>query len=110
MDPAKSQMCHWIATNITTTPSSSVKNDDSGPPIVVTDYETLVPYLPPTPPPRTGYHRYIFVLFSHHPDKDYVEPVRPGDRSHWGYGKVGGGVREWAEEYNLVVIGESSIQ
>ena len=69
--------------------------------------QELVPYFPPTPPPKTGYHRYVFVLLA---PKANDEPQghlkKPKDRPHWGYGKVGAGVREWAEENHLVAIGK----
>ena len=65
-----------------------------------------MPYLPPTPPPKTGYHRYVFVLLMPRTDKGVQgELTKPKDRQHWGYGYVGAGVREWANENDLLVIG-----
>lgn len=109
-NPIKAQMCHWIATNITVSSSASVTLDDlelpssglfdrqSGP------YE-LVEYFPPTPPPKTGYHRYVFVVLASHSSTD-PELKKPKDRPHWGYDRIGAGIREWAEENSLVVVGE----
>ena len=115
-DPVKAQMCHWVATNITKHDNSAISggfehllslafdkgSGDSG-------IHELMPYVPPSPPPKTGYHRYVFVLLAPaadaHPPKDLKKPK---DRPHWGYGKVGAGVREWAEENNLVAVGKLS--
>ena len=35
------------------------------------------------------------------------ELKKPKDRPHWGYGKVGKGVSEWADENGLTVVGEN---
>lgn len=102
-NPTKAQMCHWVATNITVSSSASV-------PLDVSEFRSagpfdLIEYFPPTPPPKTGYHRYVFVVLTSDSDKE-VKPKKPKDRPHWGYGRIGAGVREWAEENSLVVVGE----
>lgn len=63
----------------------------------------LVEYLPPKPPPKTGYHRYAFVVLTSDSDKE-VKQKKPKDRLHWGYGRIGAGVREWTEENSLIVV------
>ncbi len=69
-----------------------------------------MPYLPPTPPPKTGYHRYIFVLLAPATEEGiHGELTKPKDRPHWGYGKVGAGVREWANENGLVAVGKQTV-
>lgn len=115
-DPVKAQMCHWIATNITVPLSSSVSLD----PIEVfslsafskgsasSGIQELMPYLPPTPPPKTGDHRYVFVVLTRKSDVNHEQLLKPKDRPHWGYGHVGDGVREWAKENHLTVVGESA--
>ncbi|KAL9130049.1 MAG: hypothetical protein Q9217_001653 [Psora testacea] len=91
-EPVQAQMCHWILTNITA--------DNSG------NFE-LEPYIPPSPPSKTGYHRYVFVLLEPGADSDPSSlPKKPKDRPHWGYGKIGAGVREWADENGLIVVGK----
>lgn len=70
------------------------------------DNQEIIPYLPPTPPPKTGYHRYVFVLLAPAIEEGLKgELTKPEDRPHWGYGKVGAGVREWADENDLVAVG-----
>jgi len=93
--PKWSEMCHWILTNLTT--------PIPGPPpqILKPKAGELMEYLPPTPPPKTGPHRYVFVLLEGDPSK--LEA--PSDRKHWGYGKARHGVRDWADENGLTVVG-----
>lgn len=67
-----------------------------------------MPYFPPAPPPKTGYHRYVFVLLAPAAnDEPSGHLEKPNDRPHWGYGKVGAGVREWAAENDLIAVGET---
>ena len=108
------QMCHWIVTNITL-PFQSPNDDGalnwlpsflSAKGSKESGVEEIMPYLPPTPPPKTGYHRYVFVLLASETEEGIQrELTKPKDRPHWGYGKVGAGVREWADENGLVVVG-----
>ena len=117
-NPVKAQMCHWIATNITIPDGSSAPldlghvsggflssrhGDSSGD----NGIQELMPYFPPTPPPKTGYHRYVFVVLASEPKEDITQPAKPKDRPHWGYGKIGSGVREWAKDNSLKIVGES---
>lgn len=112
------QMCHWIVTNLTLPfqPSNSDGALDSLSPLVSMEenednsIEEIMPYLPPTPPPKTGYHRYVFVLLAPATEEGIQgELTKPKDRPHWGYGKVGAGVREWADENGLVAVGKHTV-
>ena len=102
-NPKWSEMCHWIVTNLTD-PSWEP------PPPLFFDaltqlhglkYGEVEKYLPPGPPPKTGPHRYVFVLLK----GDSYQITAPKDRKHWGYGKARHGVRDWAAENDLTVIG-----
>ncbi|MCJ1449823.1 hypothetical protein MMC28_000151 [Mycoblastus sanguinarius] len=113
-DPVKAQMCHWIATNISLpfSPPGTFKtvnsrsSFDSEAEFRGSDIQEVMPYLPPTPPPKTGYHRYLFVLLAPATDHDAArEPQKPKDRPRWGYAEIGSGVREWAEDNGLVAVG-----
>ncbi|KAL8943552.1 MAG: hypothetical protein Q9216_001010 [Gyalolechia sp. 2 TL-2023] len=125
-DPTKAEMCHWIVTGITFNASSEdhilhlpidsmaleapfhfrdprPRNTRNG-----SDVEELMSYFPPAPPPATGYHRYVFVLLqsrSHKHGQDDAGPQKPSERPHWGYGKVGKGVRDWAKDNELTPVG-----
>ncbi|KAF2270412.1 terminal flower 1-like protein-like protein [Lojkania enalia] len=113
-NPEWSEMCHWIAANV----SLSAKTylilpiDD-----LVTEQEevnrtqdNVIEYKPPGPPPKTGKHRYVFLVFA--PQNGTTDPLnlsKPKDRQHWGTGIEGGGVREWAESNGLNVVGANFI-
>ena len=120
-EPVKAQMCHWVITNLTLPfpsaisdgawdwllPGSSLRDSKSN------GIQEIMPYLPPTPPPKTGYHRYVFVLLAPATGETEEGPqgelTKPKDRPHWGYGKIGAGVREWASENGLVAVGTRSL-
>ncbi|PGH13152.1 hypothetical protein AJ79_03859 [Helicocarpus griseus UAMH5409] len=99
--PIWSEMCHWIVTNITN-PANIIPKPPSPSPSPAP--ALLESYLPPTPPPGTGYHRYVFVLLEG--DAATAGNVSaPRERKHWGYGEVRRGVRDWAGEFGLKVVG-----
>lgn len=123
-NPKWGEMCHWIVTNLTLTPESSSSSFS-----ILSEPGELVGYQPPSPPPSTGSHRYVFVLLAS-PTKDDVGTPSfglkaPKDRKHWGFkrtrdgkkvgerkGKKGKsktprtvGVAKWAEKMGLEVVG-----
>jgi len=109
--PKWSEMCHWIATNVSVTPRvfSILPLPEHG--LVELDVgeasspDDVVGYKPPGPPPKTGKHRYVFLVFA--PRNGTTEPLqlsKPEDRQHWGTGEKGGGVRDWARANGLVPV------
>lgn len=125
-DPTKAEMCHWIVTGLLLNTSSvhqvvrlPTLNDpiegksgfqDLG--LKTARYggnvKELMSYFPPAPPPGTGFHRYVFALLVSTSNKDGqgdAAPQKPSDRPHWGYGKVGKGVRDWAKDNELTPVG-----
>lgn len=102
-DPKWSEMCHWIVTNLSMpliAPSQNFGVFDLDESLKKQSGE-LEEYLPPGPPPKTGPHRYVFVLLQ----GDSSSLSAPEDRQHWGYGKVRHGVRDWAHQNDLTVVG-----
>jgi phosphatidylethanolamine-binding protein len=99
-NPKWSEMCHWLVTNITATSSRYQYGMDNAPTMFKTSGE-LEEYKPPGPPPKTGAHRYVFVLLRG--SSNGIAP--PKERRHWGYGKPRHGVRDWAKENGLEVVG-----
>ncbi|KAF2281359.1 PEBP-like protein [Westerdykella ornata] len=116
-DPKWAEMCHWIVANV----SLSRKTHSVLPSIVDaggmlgreakgTLDDEVVEWKPPGPPPKTGKHRYVFLAFA--PRNGTTSPLnlsKPSERKHWGTGKKGGGVREWAEENGLIPVGANFI-
>ena len=122
--PVKSEMCHWIITNLTTPlkldaehewPASTfdlgdmndfdyIESDDEEETLgngLKSKPGEIETYFPPSPPKKTGPHRYVFVLLEG--DTSNLRP--PKKRPRWGYGKERHGVRDWANENNLTVVG-----
>ena len=131
-------MCHWIITGIKLQNRNSTEGleggegptyaldmrsphadltinnlDKHGDDVFGTDeIEEIMEYLAPAPPPKTGKHRYVFVLLEPR-DSDGVgkrKPKKPKDRPHWGYKRQGQGVMDWASENGLVPIGANFFQ
>jgi phosphatidylethanolamine-binding protein (PEBP) family uncharacterized protein len=114
-NPKWSQMCHWIASNVTIAqdafsilplPEFGLTEQTES----AQDLDDVMEYKPPGPPPKTGKHRYVFLVFA--PKNGTTEPLHPSkpkDRQHWGTGKERGGVREWAQENELVPVAANFI-
>ncbi|KAH7413284.1 putative carboxypeptidase Y inhibitor [Cadophora sp. MPI-SDFR-AT-0126] len=100
-DPKWSEMCHWIYIIPTHFPSNSQESLEFSIPSSDHPDLDLVEYKPPGPPPKTGYHRYVFVVL----EGDTTNLTAPDERQHWGTGKVRHGVRDWAEKEDLQVVG-----
>ena len=116
-DPTKAEMCHWIATNISLVSINATQTDDTQWEVNTGEMpgvDALIEYLAPSPPPKTGKHRYVFAVLAPKPENAVVAEggslKKPKDRAHWGYGKVGKGVRDWAAENDLVVVGERPLR
>lgn len=114
-NPVKAEMCHWIVTDISTQELTSYSTETVdmtlGAQVDRASNPTeLVSYLPPSPPPKTGSHRYVFVLLAYEVENDssvgQSNITKPVERPHWGYGKVREGVRKWAKENKLTVVGK----
>lgn len=104
-DKKWSEYCHYIVSNLKLNPvsASDLGNDVES---LTTDLEfekgdTLIPYQGPGPPPKTGKHRYCFMLFKQSPS---VSPEAPSDRPNWGTGIPANGVKEWAAKYQLELL------
>ncbi|OJD19776.1 hypothetical protein AJ78_00275 [Emergomyces pasteurianus Ep9510] len=124
--PIWSEMCHWIVSNISSPGLVSLhpqaqnrqqQEEEEEEKVDGTACNPLIPsylhapqilksYLPPSPPPGTDYHRYVFVLLEGDAATAYNISA-PKKRKHWGYGGVRRGVRDWATEYGLEAVGAS---
>lgn len=101
-NPIWSEMCHWIVTEVPLTAPNGTS--------VAKTFKEVMPYKAPGPPPKTGKHRYVFAaLAPRNGTHEVLNLTVPADRQHWGYGEVRRGLRDWAEENGLVVIGANFI-
>ncbi|PNS15878.1 OV-16 antigen [Sphaceloma murrayae] len=126
-NPIWAEFCHWIAywpphvsettskpifrSRLDVSPSRSsslppgqvqVDEEDQDP----SQKQDVVPYKPPSPPEKTWKHRYVFLALT--PRNGTVERLNltvPNGRQRWGNGKARTGVRQWAEENGLAVVG-----
>lgn len=109
-DPKWSEFCHWIAP-LPTTAVLPVQNHEEaakrhGAPDEQRKVKSqVVEYMGPAPPPKTGKHRYVFVLLKGDA-KDISKLKGPSEvRKNWNTDKPRHGVRQWAKEYGLEVVG-----
>ncbi|KAK8046685.1 PEBP-like protein [Apiospora saccharicola] len=105
-NPKWSEFCHFIASGLTLSTSA----DEACSRVQFADLQEIVPYKPPGPPPKTGKHRYVFLAFA--PINGTTDPLhvsKPEDRQHWGAGKEGYGVRDWAKANGLKPVAANFI-
>jgi len=101
-DKKWSEYAHFITTNILLKNEDNASADSD---FFSTDLSLdkqgheILSYQGPAPPPNTGKHRYVFLLYKQPNGKTDLKP--PSDRPNWGLGKPGAGVREWASENKL---------
>jgi hypothetical protein len=113
--PKWAEFCHWLASG-TLRPALCDPKDPGPCAPVLADLDEVVAYKPPAPPEKTGPHRYVFLaLVPSNGTTDRLHLSKPSGRKHWGYDPKAetskdktAGVREWAEENGLAVVGESS--
>ncbi|KAH8908525.1 PEBP-like protein, partial [Coniochaeta sp. PMI_546] len=108
-NPKWSEMCHWIAAGIST-PAELDLGTGKCAGVTLTKLDEIMPYKPPGPPEKTGKHRYVFLVFAPaNGTTDELHLSKPSDRKHWGGGKEGHGVRDWAHENGLVPVAANFI-
>lgn len=90
-----SEFCHWVLADLRLNPNSGSESSLS----TVLDLSNgteLVPYMGPGPPPKTGKHRYVFLLYK---QDERAHLVPPADRPNWGTGVPGSGARNWIKRH-----------
>ncbi len=94
-----SEILHYLAIDVPLN-TFTAENTSSTDQLSTADLKgkTLYHYIPPGPRPKTGKHRYVFLLFKQTPG---VTPQAPKDRRNWGTGIRGVGAAEYAEKYKL---------
>ncbi|PSK42285.1 OV-16 antigen [Elsinoe australis] len=114
-NPIWAEFCHWIA--YWPANSSSSSSSFSSTPQVSLDLETkqaqdpkaktdVLPYAPPSPPKKTWKHRYVFLALTPlNGTTERLNLTAPSGRQRWGNEEARTGVRKWAGENGLGVVG-----
>jgi phosphatidylethanolamine-binding protein (PEBP) family uncharacterized protein len=97
-----SEFCHWIVTKVLVT--NAWKGDTAN------KQKDIMSYKPPAPPAKTGYHRYVLIVFAAQDGSEKPDLTPPPDRKRWGNKKSGHGVADWAEDNGLIPVGTFAIQ
>ncbi|QPG73969.1 hypothetical protein FOA43_001285 [Brettanomyces nanus] len=102
-----SEYCHWILVDVklNTFDDTAVNAVDTAENQLTTenvDGTELFSYVGPGCPPKTGKHRYVFLLYK---QKSGVVPKVPEGRRNWGTGVPGYGAAEYAEKWGLTLYG-----
>jgi len=79
-EPKMREWRHWVVINI--------------PGCEVAKGEVVTPYVGPSPPPKTGIHRYVFLVYEQKGGKITVEKMDNDNRGKWKAG-------DFAKKYNL---------
>ncbi|KPM34170.1 hypothetical protein AK830_g12405 [Neonectria ditissima] len=100
-NPKWAEFCHWVATGIQIPSKSGISS---------LHLQDIVEYKPPGPPPKTGKHRYVFLVFAPaNGTTDGLNLTTPKERKHWGSDHEGHGVRNWAHDNGLVPVAANFI-
>lgn len=96
-DKKWSEYAHYIKTNLKLV-NKDPDHDFLSAELDLGSDHTLLPYEGPGPPPKTGKHRYVFLLFK---QKEAIKPEPLSGRPNWGTGKPAVGVKNWASQFGL---------
>lgn len=92
-----SEYLHWLVTDLKLPHSTNSNGEPEISHFIdVSEGRELVPYMGPGPPPKTGKHRYVFLLYKQDPNAGQL--TAPKDRPNWGTGVPASGVRDWIKK------------
>lgn len=101
-DKSFSEYCHFLVSGIKLkAPTKEDPTSDIASKLEFDNANVLVPYMGPGPPPKTGKHRYVFVLLR---ETKPQPPKYEGDRARWGTQIEGYGLKEYAAENGLIPV------
>lgn len=91
-----SEFCHYVESDI------KISETEGG---ILENGKVLQSYVGPAPPPGTGPHRYVFLLYRQPVGVTASKLTEIKGRPNWGYGTPATGVEKWATENNLEPLG-----
>ncbi|KAG2032656.1 phosphatidylethanolamine-binding protein [Suillus americanus] len=92
---------HWVVTGVKASPTSTVEMDDLAAQLTK---PAVTPYYPPTPPPGTGKHRYVILLYQE-PNADFLIPADAPERKNEPANRKNWNSAEFADKYGLKLVG-----
>ncbi|CCD24790.1 YbhB/YbcL family Raf kinase inhibitor-like protein NDAI_0D04770 [Naumovozyma dairenensis CBS 421] len=95
-DKTYSEYCHYVETDIDLSKADAEGWRPIGNGKVVSSY------IGPGPPPKTGKHRYVFLLYKQ--PRDLTKFTEVKGQFNWGYGIPGVGANKWASENKLDLV------
>lgn len=95
-DKTWSEFAHWIVADLPLNPNNASLKELLSTILDFSKGRTLLPYVGPAPPEKTGKHRYVFLLYKQDPKANLVSP---SDRPNWGTQVPGSGVRDWIKKH-----------
>lgn len=109
-DKTYSEYLHYLVTGLRLKePSAEDPTADIASRLDLSSGQTRIPYMGPGPPPKTGKHRYVFVLLREPaagPKYLSASAFQGGDndRPCWGTGIPGAGLKDFAKKNGLVPV------
>lgn len=103
-DPKWSEFCHWIVTGLKAASIEDIAMAQSAEASTIDTSKGrhVIEYMGPAPPPETGKHRYVFLLYK---NGNTVDMEGPSARKRWGNEDSRQGARKWAKKYDLELVG-----
>lgn len=99
-----SEFCHWIQTDIKPKSIEALAEATSFDAMSISGKD-IVEYMGPAPPPNTGKHRYVFLLYRNSDKTKNLKGPSDDERKNWGTSKPRHGARQWAEKNGLTLVG-----
>ncbi|KAF5329603.1 hypothetical protein D9619_009388 [Psilocybe cf. subviscida] len=99
-DPKYGEWRHWVVPGVELPASNTAQNDS----FALKPKAATTPYYPPGPPPGTGLHRYIFLLFQEPKGGISIPADAPEHQSEFT-SRRSWNAMAFAEKFNLKLVG-----
>ncbi|KAG2338826.1 PEBP-like protein, partial [Suillus weaverae] len=92
---------HWVVTGVKAPATSAIETGNLAAQLTK---PAVTPYYPPTPPPGTGKHRYVLLLYRE-PNLDFSIPVDAPERKNEPANRKNWNVAGFVNKYGLKLVG-----
>ncbi|KAG2137946.1 PEBP-like protein [Suillus clintonianus] len=101
VNPKFREWRHWVVTGVKAPPTSVIETGNLAAQLTK---PAVTPYYPPTPPPGTGKHRYVLLLYQE-PNVDFSIPENAQERKNEPANRKNWNAAGFAEKYGLKLVG-----